>query len=634
MINRTTTSAPELLRDPLRNRGTAFTAQERSRYGLVGRLPAAVESLDQQAARCYAQLSRKSTAMAKYIYLDLLHDRNETLYFRVLSDHLAELLPVVYDPTVGDAIKRWSRDYRESRAAYLSIDHIDDIRAALGSFELGADDVDLIVCSDAEEILGIGDWGVNGTDIAIGKLAVYTAAAGIHPDRVIAVNLDCGTDNETLLNDPTYLGNRHSRIRGGRYDQFIAEYLQTAADLFPNAILHFEDFGPENARRILEHNRSDYRIFNDDMQGTGAIVMAAVISGMKVTDQTFADQRLVVFGAGTAGTGMADQIHAAMRRAGLSEQDATSRIWLIDKQGLITDDMSDLPGYQRPYARPRPSWASSGPVDLLTVVQHAKPTILIGTSTAHGAFTQQVIEALCAGVERPILLPLSNPTERIEVMPDDAIRWSDGKALIATGIPVDPYEYKDTTYTIGQGNNALLYPGLGLGTIVSGATHVTDGMLLAAAEAVASQVDPTAPGASLLPRSRTYGPPQRSSLATSPWPRPRTASRPRRRQTSCKPFRTRCGSPPTTARRREHGRHRAAHAARRADRNRPDRPADRDRLDGRNRGARRPLLGRTDPTVADPLLHRRRPHAHGRLPRLWVRQEGRGAGQPRRRSAR
>ena len=503
MSGQSADTAQAVLRDPLRNRGTAFTDEERRELGLTGRLPAAVESLDEQAVRCYEQLSRKATPIQKFIYLDLLHDRNERLYFKVLSDHLAEFLPVVYDPTVGQAIKDWSRDYRVSQAAYLSIDHIDDIRPSLESFGLGGGDVDLIVCTDAEEILGIGDWGVNGVDISVGKLAVYTAAAGIHPGRVIAVNLDCGTNNAALLNDSTYLGNRHSRVGGERYDQFIAEYLKNAAELFPRAILHFEDFGPKNARRILEKYRDDYRIFNDDMQGTGAIVVASILSGMKVTRQTFAHQRLVVFGAGTAGSGMADQISAGMIRDGLSEEEAKQRVWLIDRQGLITDDMEDLPNYQQTYARPADevgNWARTNQqIDLLTVVQQVKPTILIGTSTVHGAFTEEIVRALCAGVERPILLPLSNPTERIEVMPQDAIRWSNGKALVAVGIPTDPDEYDGTTYTIGQANNSLLYPGLGLGTIVSGATRVTDGMLLAAAEAVASQVEPMALGASLLP---------------------------------------------------------------------------------------------------------------------------------------
>lgn len=499
----TNPSGTQVLRDPLRNRGTAFDHDQREKLGLTGRLPSAVETLDQQAARCWEQLGRLSTPMDKFVYLDLLHDRNETLYFRVLADHLAALLPVVYDPTVGQAIKDWSRDYRVSQAAYLSIDRLDDIVPTLQSFGLGPDDVDLIVCTDAEEILGIGDWGVNGVDISIGKLAVYTAAAGIDPRRVIAVSLDCGTNNAALLDDPTYLGNRHARVGGDLYDQFIADYLTAAAELFPKAILHFEDFGPENARRILDRYRGDYRIFNDDMQGTGAIVVASVMSGLKVTGQTFADQRLVVFGAGTAGSGMADQLTAGMVRDGLSEDDARRRVWLIDKQGLVTDDMPDLPSYQQPYARPADEvadWArTDGQIGLLTVVQQVRPTILIGTSTVHGAFTEQVVRALCDGVERPILLPLSNPTERIEVMPQDAITWSQGQALVAVGIPTDTFAYDGTTYTIGQANNSLLYPGLGLGTIVSGASHVTDGMLLAAGEAVAGQVDPTQLGSSLLP---------------------------------------------------------------------------------------------------------------------------------------
>ncbi len=489
--------------DPLENHDTAFTHAEREALGLLGRLPAAVETLDQQAGRAYAQLQQQPTDLAKYIYLNALHDRNEVLFFKILTDHLADLLPIVYDPTVGDAIEAWSTDYRRSRAVYLSIDRPQDVRASFEGRGLGPEDVDLIVVSDAQEILGIGDWGVNGTDISIGKLAVYTAAAGIHPGRVLAVNLDVGTDNEALLNDPRYLGNRHSRVTGKAYDEFVALYLSTVAELFPRALLHFEDFGPSNARRILVDNAAKYRIFNDDMQGTGAIVMASLISGLKVTGGAFADQRLLVFGAGTAGTGMADQISAAVVRTGASEEQARRRVWLVDIGGLVTDDMAGLPDYQKPYARPAEEVAgwerNDGGIDLLTTIRRVKPTILIGTSTAHGAFTQEVIEALSEGVDRPILLPLSNPTSRIEVMPEQALQWSRGKALIAVGIPVAPVTYDGMVYTIGQANNALLYPGLGLGTIVCGASHVTDGMLLAAANAVAAQVDVTAPGAALLP---------------------------------------------------------------------------------------------------------------------------------------
>ena len=497
------TRPDDILANPLANKGTAFTLEERARYGLTGRLPVAVETLEQQAARAYRQFAQYTRDMDKYIYLDQLHNRNETLYYKLLTDHLAEMLPIVYDPTVGEAIKLWSRDYRRSRAVYLDVNHPEAIRASFEATGLGADDVDLIVVSDAEEILGIGDWGVNGTDISIGKLAVYTAAAGIHPARTLAVNLDVGTDNEALLNDPAYLGNRHARVRGERYDALIDEYLKVASERYPNALLHFEDFGPSNARRILVKNRERYRIFNDDMQGTGAIVMAAVISGLKVTKQRFAEQRLVVYGAGTAGTGMADQISAAMQREGLSRDEARRRVWPIDRNGLVSDDMKNLPDYQQEYARPAAevsAWQrDGGKIGLLEVIKQVKPTILIGTSTDHGAFTREVIEALCAGVERPILLPLSNPTEKIEVMPTDAIPWSKGRALMAVGIPVPPVSYNGTAYIIGQGNNALLYPGLGLGVITSGAKHVTDAMLLAAAEAVASQVNPQDLGASLLP---------------------------------------------------------------------------------------------------------------------------------------
>ena len=492
---------PTVLQDRYRNRGTAYTLEERAKLGITGRLPAAVETLDEQASRAYAQLRHQPSDLQKYIYLNEVHDRDQVLYFKLLADHLDELLPVVYDPTVGEAIEQWSVDYRDSRAVFLSIDRPGDIRASFETLGLGAADVDLIVVSDAQEILGIGDWGVNGTDISIGKLAVYTAAAGIDPNRVIAVNLDVGTDNEQLLNSPAYLGNRHARVTGKRYDDFIARYLATAAELFPDALLHFEDFGPSNARRILVENAKTYRIFNDDVQGTGAIVLASVFSALKVTRGRWAEQRLVVFGAGTAGTGIADQIHAAMLRDGATAAAAKGNIWLVDVNGLVTDDMPDLPDYQQAYARPKSAvsaWAD-GEIDLLTTVKQVKPTILLGTSTAHGAFTEDIVRALAAGVERPILLPISNPTSRIEVMPHDAVPWSDGRALIAVGIPVEPVQYNGVSYQIGEANNALLYPGLGLGTIVSGARHVTDSMLLAAAEAVASQVDVTRPGASLLP---------------------------------------------------------------------------------------------------------------------------------------
>jgi len=487
----------------MRNRGVAFSLAEREALGLPGRLPSGVLTLEEQARRAYQQLQRQGGDLAKNVYLEQLHDRNEVLYYKLLADHLAELLPVVYDPTVGDAIERYSHEYRRPRGIYLSIDRPDDTETAFASLELGPADVDLIVCTDAEEILGIGDWGVGGIQIAVGKLAVYTAAAGIDPRRVIPVSLDVGTDNEPLLNDPLYLGNRHARVRGAAYDAFIKQYLETASSLFPDALLHFEDFGPGNARRILVTYGDKYRIFNDDMQGTGAITLAATLSAIKVTGVPMREQKLVVFGAGTAGVGIADQLRDAMIRDGASEEQATAQVWLVDKQGLLTSDMTGLRDYQQPYARNAAEvkgWAAdSGAISLLDTVQYAEPTILLGTSTAHGAFTREVIEAMSAGVDRPIIFPISNPTSRIEAMPTDVIAWSKGKALVATGIPVDPVQYGGVTYTIGQANNALLYPGLGLGTIVAGASKVTAGMLIAAAEAVAGQVDVSAPGAALVP---------------------------------------------------------------------------------------------------------------------------------------
>ncbi|WP_269855528.1 NAD-dependent malic enzyme [Streptomyces sp. RPT161] len=492
---------PPVLLNPLTNRGTAFTAEERERLGVVGRLPDAVLTLDQQVERAYEQLREEPTDLAKFVNLEQLHDRNEVLYYRVLRDHLAELLPVVYDPTVGEAIKRFSHEYRQPRGVFLSIDRPQDVRRSFETLQLHPDEVDLVVVTDAEEILGIGDWGVQGIQISVGKLAVYTAAAGLHPGRCVPVVMDVGTDNEILLNDPLYLGIRHSRARGKQYDAFIETYLETVSELYPNALLHFEDFGPGNARRILEAYRDRYRIFNDDMQGTGAITLAAAVSALKVTGVPFREQRVIVFGAGTAGVGIADQLRDAMVRDGLDAQEATRRVWLIDKQGLLLEGMPDLRDYQVPYARPAAEvrgWAEGG-IDLLTTVQHVHPTILIGTSTSPGAFDRQVVTAMAKGVERPIIFPLSNPTEKIEAMPADLLAWTDGKALTATGIPVDPVEYGGVRHSIGQANNALLYPGLGLGTVVAGADRLTAGMLLAAAEAVAGQVDARAPGAPLLP---------------------------------------------------------------------------------------------------------------------------------------
>jgi malate dehydrogenase (oxaloacetate-decarboxylating) len=492
---------PEALTSPSLNRGTAFSPEQRHALGLTGRLPSAVLTLEDQAQRLWQQLLSLPSDLARNLLLEQVHNRNEVLYFKVLSEHLPELLPVVYDPTVGAAIEQYSDEYRGQRGVYLSIDRPDEIAESFKTFGLGPDDVDLIVCSDAEEILGIGDWGVGGVEIAIGKLAIYTAGAGVDPSRTIAVSLDVGTDNESLLNDPFYLGNRHARHRGADYDAFIQTYIETAHRLFPNAMLHFEDFGPEHARAILAKYSPDYCVFNDDVQGTGAVVMAAVYSGLKVAGTTMKDQKLVVFGSGTAGVGIADQVRDAMIADGATAEQATSQVWLVDKQGLLFDDMDDLRDFQAPYAKNRKQLGvpEKDRVGLVETIRMASPTILLGTSTMHGAFTRDVIEAIAAATQRPLIFPISNPTEKIEAMPADVLDWSGGKALVATGIPVDPVDYHGTTYAIGQANNFLVFPGLGLGVIVAGAQRVTKRMLADAAKAVAHEADVSTPGAALLP---------------------------------------------------------------------------------------------------------------------------------------
>ena len=470
--------------------------------GLEGLLPPGVLSLEEQARRSYQQYSAQPTDLAKNSFLAALHDRNEVLYYKLLEDHLKEMLPVVYDPVVAQAIERYSHEFQRPNGVYLSIDDVGGVERALRNYGLGPDDVDLLVATDAEQILGIGDWGANGMAISVGKLAVYTAAAGIDPGRVIPVMLDVGTDRESLLNDPFYVGNRHSRVRDGRYDELVEAYVETASRLFPDALLHFEDFGPSNARRILTRYRDKARIFNDDMQGTGAITLAAILAGMRVAGTRPRDQRVVIFGAGTAGVGIADQLRAVMIADGLGEEEAMRRFWCVDKQGLLVEGMRDLREFQRPYARPSAEvsdWGSDGTIGLHEVVTKVHPTIIVGTSTVGGAFTEPIIREMANGVDRPLIFPLSNPTDRIEAIPADVIRWTDGRGLVGTGTPWDPVHYKGTDYAIGQANNALVYPGIGLGTIVSRADRVTDGMLLAAAEAIAAMVDVSRPGAGLLP---------------------------------------------------------------------------------------------------------------------------------------
>jgi malate dehydrogenase (oxaloacetate-decarboxylating) len=500
-----------VLTTPLLNKGTAFTAEERMELGLTGMLPPAISTLEAQVKSAYAQYQRLTDALSKNIYLTALHDRNEVLFYRLLSGHLREMIPIVNDLTVGMAMQQYHHECRRPRGVYLSIDHLDGIEEAFRNIGAGPEDIDLILATDAEQILGLGDWGVGGIEISIGKLAIYTAAGGIDPTRVIPVMLDVGTNRESLLKDPMYIGNRHARVRGKRYDAFIDAYVRTVTKLFPNALLQFEDFAPSNGRRILEKYRDQICTFNDDMQGTGAITLAAAVSAVRVCGSPLRNQRVVIVGAGTAGLGIADQIRDAMMREGLSKEDATARFWLVDSEGLLTDDMGErLRDYQAPYARPHAElkrWKRNGsdgarglPEQALAeLVRQVRPTMLIGVSTAAGAFTEAVVREMAKHCDRPIIFPLSKPTAMAEATPADLIAWTDGRALIATGSSFPPVTYRGVTYVIGQVNNAMLYPGLCLGTIVSRARRISDGMFAAAANAVSSLVAVRLPGASLLP---------------------------------------------------------------------------------------------------------------------------------------
>ncbi|MGH0597879.1 oxaloacetate-decarboxylating malate dehydrogenase [Bacillus mycoides] len=498
----TTLRGAEVLSTPLLNKGVAFTQEEREELGLKGLLPPAVLTLEEQARRAYEQFSSQPDDLLKNVYLTALHDRNEVLFYRILTEHLREMLPIVYTPTVGVAIQRYSHEYRKPRGIYLSINDPSGIEDAFANIGATAENIDLVVVTDGEGILGIGDWGVGGINIAIGKLAVYTAAVGIDPSRVLPVILDVGTNREELLNNPFYIGNRHPRIIGEAYDEFIDTFVQAVNKQFPKALLHWEDFSSRNARKILDKYRHDVCTFNDDIQGTGAVSLAAVLSAVKASGVPLSEHRVVVFGAGTAGIGIADQVRDAMVRVGLSDEESHNRFWCIDRNGLVTDNMEDLLDFQIPYARKEAEvsdWKQNDAIGLAEVVKHVKPTILIGTSTVAGAFKEEIIKEMASHVERPIILPMSNPTPLAEAKPADLIEWTEGKALVATGSPFEPVTYNGVTYVIGQSNNALIFPGLGLGTIVVRASVMTDGMFAAAAEAVASMVDTSQPGAPILP---------------------------------------------------------------------------------------------------------------------------------------
>ncbi len=506
---RTTLRGRQVLADPRINKGTAFGDSERRDLGLTGLIPAAHFTLDDQVARVYAQYRHQPDDLARNVTLNALHDRNEVLFYRLLTDHLSEMLPIVYTPTVGQAIQDYSHEYRRPRGIYLSVDHPELIEASLLASDLGPGDVDLIVATDAGAILGIGDWGVGGINIAVGKLAVYTAAGGIDPARTIPVMLDVGTDRQSLLEDPLYIGNRHPRVPAAEYDAFLDEFVRAVGKLFPPTLLHWEDLGVANARRLLERYRDKRLTFNDDIQGTGAVNLAAVLAATRASGVPLAGHRIVIFGMGTAGAGIADQLTAAMVADGVPEAEARRRFWAVDRQGLLTRDVAALSDMQRRYARDpaevvdwsrddRPGVADG--IGLAEVVARVHPTVLIGTSTRPGAFTEAVVRDMAAHTGQPVILPMSNPTALSEAAPADLIRWTGGRALVATGSPFAATDHGGIRYEIGQANNALIFPGLGLGVIAARAQRVTDGMLLAAARAVADLVDISTPGAPLLPQ--------------------------------------------------------------------------------------------------------------------------------------
>jgi malate dehydrogenase (oxaloacetate-decarboxylating) len=495
-----------VLNSPQLNKGTAFTAEERKALGLDGLLPPDIGTLASQVKRAYIQYERLPDALSKNVYLTALHDRNEVLFYRLFTEHLREMIPIVNDCTVGLAMEQYHHESRRPRGVYLSIDHPDAIEDAFANFGAGPGDIDLILATDAEQILGIGDWGVGGIEVSIGKLAIYTAAGGIDPTRVIPVMLDVGTNRESLLSDPTYIGNRHARIRGARYDAFIDAYVAVVSRLFPNALLQWEDFAPGNGCRILDKYRDRICTFNDDMQGTGAITLAAAISAVRVCGTPLRNQRVVVFGAGTAAIGIADQLCGAMVSEGLSKTEAGKRFWCVDQRGLLTSATPRIPGeHQLTYARPAAEskgWRHDGAgssVDLAEVVHRVKPTMLISASTDADVFTEAIVKEMAAHTERPIIFALCVPPARAAANPSDLIAWTDGRALVATGRSYAPVTFKGVTYVIGQVNNAMLYPGLVLGAIVSRAYRLSNGMVAAAASAVSSLVAVRQPGASLLP---------------------------------------------------------------------------------------------------------------------------------------
>ena len=493
-------TAHDILNNPFLNKGTAFTLEERKELGLIGLLPPYVQTIEEQAAQTYAQMQTKANDLEKRLFLMEIFNTNRTLFYYLFSQHLEEFNPIVYDPTIADTIEGYSDLFVDPQyAGYLDINHPENIEATLKN-AAGDREIRLIVVTDAEGILGIGDWGTNGVDISVGKLMVYTGAAGIDPSMVLPLVIDAGTNREELRNNPNYLGNRHERVRGDRYYDFIDQFVQTAERLFPKLYLHWEDFGRLNAANILEKYRKQIPTFNDDIQGTGIVTLGGIFGSLDISGEKLTDQVYLCYGGGTAGAGIASRVLREMVSEGLSEEEAYKRFFMVDKQGLLFDDMDDLTPEQKPFAKKRADFSNADKLtDLLEVVKTVKPTILVGTSTQPNTFTKEIVEAMCENTERPMIFPLSNPTKLAEASAKDLIEWSDGKAFVATGIPADTVSYKDVDYVIGQANNALIYPGLGLGMLASEASLLTDEMIGAAAHSLSGIVNPGQPGAPVLP---------------------------------------------------------------------------------------------------------------------------------------
>lgn len=493
-------TAHDILNNPFLNKGTAFTLEERKELGLIGLLPPYVQTIEEQAAQTYAQMQTKANDLEKRLFLMEIFNTNRTLFYYLFSQHLEEFNPIVYDPTIADTIEGYSDLFVDPQyAGYLDINHPENIEATLKNVA-GGREIRLIVVTDAEGILGIGDWGTNGVDISVGKLMVYTGAAGIDPSMVLPLVIDAGTNREELRNNPNYLGNRHERVRGDRYYDFIDQFVQTAERLFPKLYLHWEDFGRLNAANILEKYRKQIPTFNDDIQGTGIVTLGGIFGSLDISGEKLTDQVYLCYGGGTAGAGIASRVLREMVSEGLSEEEAYKRFFMVDKQGLLFDDMDDLTPEQKPFAKKRADFSNADKLtDLLEVVKTVKPTILVGTSTQPNTFTKEIVEAMCENTERPMIFPLSNPTKLAEASAKDLIEWSDGKAFVATGIPADTVSYKGVDYVIGQANNALIYPGLGLGMLASEASILTDEMIGAAAHSLSGIVNPGQPGAPVLP---------------------------------------------------------------------------------------------------------------------------------------